>query len=377
MAQPPCDSLTLLGVEEDFTVYASADATSITVSGNWEGESDVLAEEDGNVVGVWNNNVTNELPYESLTICISTMNTTCCEIYVWDGENWTLEEVNNTASYSCNPNSSGCIELMDGNGDFASEEECSASCESVITCTGSVEITEDNGELSVSVYDLTLPVIYSWSTGETTSAITPSAEGVYYCDITDVDGCDYSATYTYFSFNLCDSTWYDANFTEVDGFWDVTLTGYIAESLNDLTDTVVHGFTITPSSGSLSEYANVGSYPHSWSNEYPMSLSTSDTLKICWSPALYADGLDIFPLGWSELCNMDNGQMLCENWFWDGEAWVKSTSGTTSIQEAGIKGATLIRIIDALGREVNESSTNRLLFYVYDNGFIDKKFIVK
>ena len=85
-AQIPCDSLTFYGVEEDFTVYASANATSITVSGNWEGESVLLAEANENFVGVYNNNSTNSSTYESLTICTMTMNTLAVAILMFGSD---------------------------------------------------------------------------------------------------------------------------------------------------------------------------------------------------------------------------------------------------------------------------------------------------
>ena len=381
-AQIACDSLTFYGVEDDFTVYASAYSTSITVSGNWEGESVLLAEANENVVGVWNYNSTNSSTYESLTIFTMTMNTLCCDTYVWigptmtDGE-WVIEIGNNEPTWICSPNGIGCYDVMDGSGEYATEEGCLASCDSIIYCNGYIENSEENGQLVVSVYNMTLPVIYEWSTGETTQTISPSLNGVYYCEITDADGCDYETTFTYFDFNFCDSTWYDADFTEVDGLWEVALTGYIAESLNDLTDTVSHTFTVTPSNSFMSQYGSAGSYPHFWSPEFALSLSTSDTLTICWSAALYADGLNAFPEGWSELCNMSGEQMLCDNWYWNDGAWARSAQTTVSIQESKLTKPNLLKVVDVLGREVNKDELNKLLFYIYDNGTIEKKYIIE
>ena len=136
-AQSYCDTLTFYGVEDDFTVYASAYTTSITVSGNWEGESVLLAEANENVVGVYNNNPTNFLPYESLTICTMTMNTLCCDTYVWigptmiDGE-WVIEIGNNEPTWICSPNGIGCYDVMDGSGEYGSLNDCEANCTVVI-----------------------------------------------------------------------------------------------------------------------------------------------------------------------------------------------------------------------------------------------------
>jgi hypothetical protein len=267
---------------------------------------------------------------------------------------------------------------MEESGEFATEESCLASCDSIIYCNGYLETSDDNGQLTVSVYDMALPVSYSWSTGESTQSISPSSSGMYYCDIIDADGCDYATSFTYFDFDFCDSTWYDANFTEIDGLWEVTLTGYVSESFNDFTDTLLHSFTVTPSNDFMSQYGSVGSYPHSWFPEFALSLSTDDTLTVCWSAAVYADGLNAFPQGNIEMCNMEDDQMICENWYWDGDAWARSASAPTSINESfSVKSKNLIRVIDALGRIADKYATNRLLFYIYDNGEIEKNFIIK
>ena len=141
----------------------------------------------------------------------------------------------------------------------------------------------------VSVFDMVLPVTYLWSTGETTQAISPSDNGVYECFVTDADGCDYVTTFTYFNFDFCDSTWYDASFTEVDGLWE----GYINESLIDLSDTVL---TVTPSNDFMSQYRFLSSL---LVTRICISL-LDDTLMICWTATIYADGLNAFPQGWSE-----------------------------------------------------------------------------
>ena len=342
-----------------------------------------LGEDSCDVGSPCSNSVYNQGLENSITTCISytltnsigyvdTLN--CCFIQVWNGQAWVVEGVNNASTWTCNPNAFGCTELMDDSGEFATEESCLASCDSIIYCNGYLETNEDNGLLTISVFDMTLPVTYAWDTGETTQSISPDANGVYYCYITDADGCDYEAIFTYFDFDFCDSTWYDANFTEVDGFWEVTLSGYISENLNDLTDTVLHSFTVTPSNDFMSQYGGAGSYPHSWTPEFALSLSTEDTLTICWSAIVYADGLNIFPQGYSEQCNMSNEQMLCDQWFWDGEAWARSTSAepTAIIEQHSSTQRTLIKIIDVLGKET-VAEKNKILFYIFDDGSYEKK----
>ena len=305
--------------------------------------------------------VYNEYAEDTITTCITYtltdslgyVNTLmCCLNNVWNGQEWVDEATDNLYTWTCPQNGIGCYEVMDGSGDYATEEECSASCDSIIYCNGSVEITEEDGQLTANVYGVTLPVSYEWSNLENTQTITPSADGVYACYIVDADGCDYFDTFPYYSFDFCDSTWYDADFTEADGLWEVTLSGYISENLNDLTDTVLHSFTVTPSNDFMSQYGDAGSYPHSWSPEFALSLTTDDTLTICWSATVYADGLNAFPQGYSEMCNMSNEQMICENWLWNGEEWVVESENVVNPTDA------LLNICDSLDVYTSNSSEN-------------------
>jgi hypothetical protein len=75
----------------------------------------------------------------------------------------------------------------------------------------------------------------------------------------------------------------------------------------------------------------------------------------------YSDGLDTLE--------------CCIDFYWNGEAWLRSTSGTASIDNLSLKEANLLKVIDALGKDVEMNTKNRLLFYIYDNGKIEKKFI--
>ena len=74
---------------------------------------------------------------------------------------------------------------------------------------------------------------------------------------------------------------------------------------------------------------------------------------------------------------MNNEQMICEEWFWNGEAWARSAQTTVSIQESTLAKPKLLKVVDVLGREVNKDELNKLLFYIYDNGTIEKKYIIE
>ena len=64
--------------------------------------------------------------------------------------------------------------------------------------------------------------------------------------------------------------------------------------------------------------------------------------------------------------------------FWDGGSWIAlrtSMPGTTGVDNFGqaITPKKLLKIVDVLGRET-EFRKNEILFYIYDDGSIDKKF---
>ena len=52
-------------------------------------------------------------------------------------------------------------------------------------------------------------------------------------------------------------------------------------------------------------------------------------------------------------------------------------SGSTSILENNVQKKTLIKIMDILGRETNQLNTNTPLFYIYDDGSVEKKIIIE
>jgi hypothetical protein len=66
--------------------------------------------------------------------------------------------------------------------------------------------------------------------------------------------------------------------------------------------------------------------------------------------------------------------------FHDGNQWIalKTESPTTNTLDlTPINDRKLLKIIDALGREVSRIEKNTLLFYIYDDGSIDKKYITE
>lgn len=61
--------------------------------------------------------------------------------------------------------------------------------------------------------------------------------------------------------------------------------------------------------------------------------------------------------------------------YWDNNQWIAlKTSNPTSINEIGNIDKKLIKVVDLLGRET-EIEKNKVLFYIYDDGSVDKKII--
>nr|MBC8265618.1 FG-GAP repeat protein [Flavobacteriales bacterium] len=106
-----------------------------------------------------------------LTVNTSTSNTsnqTSCSSYTWiDGVTYTSS--NNTATYT-STNAAGCDSVI--------------TLDLTITGTPIATITQIGVDLEVSIADT-----YNWNTTETTQTITPTANGTYWCIVTDANGC--------------------------------------------------------------------------------------------------------------------------------------------------------------------------------------------
>ena len=65
--------------------------------------------------------------------------------------------------------------------------------------------------------------------------------------------------------------------------------------------------------------------------------------------------------------------------FWDNSQWValktESPTTTNTLNLNPVNDKKLLKIIDALGREVSRIEKNTLLFYIFDDGSIDKRII--
>ena len=65
----------------------------------------------------------------------------------------------------------------------------------------------------------------------------------------------------------------------------------------------------------------------------------------------------------------------CVTWVWNGIFWSKMGS-VTSVGEINLDNKKLIKIVDVLGRETF-SKNKEILFYIYEDGTIEKKYIIE
>jgi len=420
-AQFLCDSMVVSGSNFQISVSASPDVFFISVSTEYEGDYIVLEEDSSNTVSLLNN--VYFTPEQTLAICAFSYNDVCCQLYNWNGDYWVVQSDDYTPSWNCSGNAFGCLDPADGSGQFATYEECVAYCDfymdstATFTCNpvyGCYNPFDGSGEYSTveeceAVCELFVDSLESYNCDGIFGCFNPGdGSGEYSSFIECINSCglisdsleSYNCDPVYGCYNpgdgsgefesledcydecstsynpFCDSLWYDAEFVENDfGNWNITMTGFLAESANDFIDTVINSFIVSPSNDFMSQYGFVGCYPNSWTLE-DMEFGLEDTVTICWTASVEAFGLDSIIADFMEDC-FEGESMMCEDWYWDGDSWARSTAGTTSIKEPYQQNRTLLKVIDALGRESRSDEPNRLLFYIYDNGDIEKKFIIK
>lgn len=332
-AQSPCDSLTVSGSQYQLTL------TSVGIIDFWETtapDGSILGQDSSwNMHSVYNISPSGTPMYDTITTCLYTMNTVCCIIYVWNGSSWSISG-NPVPSWDCNPNLLGCSDPGTGLGQYTSLSACQTAC-------------------SVSA---------SWECDQVNGCYDPGTGNGQYSSLS---ACQSICIINPSQINWCDSTWYESVFTDVSAgsntVFELELTGYISDSLNDVADTVTHTVTAFQSSMSITNYANIGSYPHSFTVNQVLA---TDTVTICWASELYLNGLNTFP---------DTCGFICEDWIFDLNTgfWAKMGS-VTSVGEINSDNKKLIKIVDVLGRETFPKN-NEILFYIYEDGTIDKRYI--
>jgi len=73
--------------------------------------------------------------------------------------------------------------------------------------------------------------------------------------------------------------------------------------------------------------------------------------------------------------NVASWYTCCVTWVWNGSYWAKIGS-VTSIGDINLSNKKLLKVIDVLGRNAN-GDKNKPLFYIYDDGTVEKKIILE
>jgi len=102
----------------------------------------------------------------------------------------------------------------------------------------------------------------------------------------------------------------------------------------------------------------VGEDSLTWTHDAWPIMALTDSIITCIT---YVNGVDTLT--------------CCVEFFWNGSLWAKVGS-VTSLGEIGFFDKKLIKIVDLLGRE-SKGLKNQPLFYIYDDGIVEKKIIIE
>ena len=363
-AQSPCDSLTVSGSQYQLTL------TSVGIIDFWE-----TTAPDGTILGQdssWNmhsvyNISPSGAPYDTITTCLYTMNTVCCIIYFWNGNSWSIPG-NAVASWDCNPNMLGCYDPGTGLGQYTSLATCQSNCGNVTdsfacmggvapgitTCVGPGVYTMGQTYI-MSVYPTiaaciadscnVMPPPSSWDCSPNLLGCYDPGTGLG--QYTSLAACQAVCVSTVS--NLCDSM----TLFSTGGSPQTIL---MAQVLN--INTIIASWITTAPDGTVlgvDSMSNSHQIFNNMNNGQPY-----DTINVCIT---YADAI-----GYST---------CCVTWIWDANSGLWARMGSvTSIGEIGSFDKKLVKVVNLLGRETSINS-NQTLFFIYEDGSIEKKFVIE
>ena len=232
----------------------------------------------------------------------------------------------------------------------------SVSCDTLLIgnflpCPGSATISQNGNNFTVNMTGGVPPFLYLWSTGESTQSITASVSTSGYCNVTDANGCIFTDSFSYIAnppqINPCDSMiLYSAG-----GSPQTILMAEVPFSIMDISSWI----TTAPDGTVLGidTMSNSHQIFNNMNNGQPY-----DTIDVCIS---YYD--------------VNGYSTCCVTWIFDLNTgfWAKMGS-VTSVGEINSDNKKLIKIVDVLGRETFPKN-NEILFYIYEDGTIDKRYI--
>ena len=316
-AQTPCDSITVSGSQYQLTL------TSVSVIDYW-----ITTAPDGTVLGedslwnqhsVFNYNPTGS-PYDTIVTCLSTMNTTCCVIYVWNGNAWTVPGGTPTASWDCPVNTlGGCYDPGTGLGQYSSLAACQAVCGTPTP---------------------------SWDCG-TTGCYDPGTGMGQYTTLSACQAVCFGTTPSL----LCDSM----TLVSTGG----SMQSILAAEVPNINTIIDYWITTAPDGTVLGEDSM-------WNTHQIFNINSTtgmpfDTINVCIT--------DVDANGFVYTC--------CVTWIWDMNLGIWAKMGSvTSIGELESFDKKLLKVVDVLGRKTSINS-KQTLFLIYDDGTIEKRYIIR
>jgi len=310
-----CDSILVSGSQYQFTISINTSFTPVLVD-YWVTTSNsgfVLAEDSiSSSHVVFNNPAT---AFDTITTCLHYMNTVCCVIFIWDGSGWVSPTNSPTASWDCSPNSPlGCYDPGTGMGQYSSLAACQAVCGSPTP---------------------------SWNCSSNGCYNPGTGMGQYSSLVACQAVCVSTAS------NACDSM----TLVSTGGSLQTILVAEVPISFMD----IHYWITTAPDGTVLGEDSMWNSHQifNNMNNGQPY-----DTINIC---VTYIDN------------NAFN--TCCVTWIWNPNLgiWYKVGS-ITSTNHFLLSKNKLVKIVDVFGRKVNHT-INKTLFYIYEGGRVEKKFI--
>jgi len=223
-----------------------------------------------------------------------------------------------TPSWDCNPNMLGCSDPGTGNGQYPSLANCQAICGTPTP---------------------------SWDCGITGCYDPGTGIGQY----TTLSACQ--SVCSSVSTSPCDSL----TITSTGGSMQTQL--LISLNSSGLPAYIDYWVTTSYDGTLLGEDSLATS--HNVYNLNPISTQPFDTINTCLSYTM----------------NTPSVMTCCVTWIWNGSFWAKMGS-VTSVDEINFDNKKLIKIVDVLGRETFPKN-NEILFYIYEDGTIDKRYIIE
>ena len=246
------------------------------------------------------------------------------------------------ASWDCNP-VNGCFDPGTGSGQYTSLSACQSACTVTQSwdCNPNMLGCFDPGTglgqyTSLSACQTACSVTASWECDQVNGCYDPGTGLGQYTTLAACQAVCSNTTSVY-----CDSM--IANGSQTQSVFEII-------GLNIPVDYWIS----TANDGTVLGEDSMSTY-HMVFNSFTIPI---DTINVCIT---YTDAIGYYT--------------CCVTWVWDAASgmWAKM-GGVTSLGEINSDNKKLIKIVDVLGRETFPKN-NEILFYIYEDGTIDKRYI--